>query len=52
VLDEWTREFADLLDVLPSFHGTVEVPRSRRPEEAGVPRARDTGTAPITAETR
>jgi len=51
VLDEWTHEFADLLDVLPSFHGTVEIPRSRRPEEVGLPRPRDAETAPAAAET-
>ncbi|HEX6346212.1 hypothetical protein [Umezawaea sp.] len=35
VLEEWTREFSGLLDVLPSFRGTVGIPRSRRPEEVG-----------------
>ncbi|MCS7482023.1 hypothetical protein ACFFQW_02785 [Umezawaea endophytica] len=51
VIEEWTREFADLLDVLPSFHGTVEVPRSRRPEEVGVPRPRAAETTPTAVET-
>ena len=51
VLDEWTREYADLLDVLPSFHGNVEIPRSRRPEEVGAPRPRDAETTPVAAET-
>ncbi len=40
VLDEWTDEFSELLDVLPSFQGTVEIPRSRRSDETGVPQAR------------
>ncbi|MET1076187.1 MAG: hypothetical protein ABWY11_26320 [Umezawaea sp.] len=48
LLDEWAREFSALLDVLPSFCGTVEIPRSRRPEEVGAPRAR-TVEAELTA---
>ncbi len=51
VLDEWTDEFADLLDDLPSFHGTVEIPLSRKPEEAGVPGLRAVEIIAPTAET-
>lgn len=51
VLDEWAREFSPLLDDLPSFCGTVEIPRSRKPEEAGVPRARTADEEPAAVET-
>jgi cell division septum initiation protein DivIVA len=36
----WGREFSPLLDALPSFHGTVEIPRSRQPEDAVATRVR------------
>jgi cell division septum initiation protein DivIVA len=38
VADGWAREFADFHDVLPTFRGTVEIPRSRRSEDATAPR--------------
>lgn len=38
VADGWAREFADFLDVLPTFRGTMEIPQSRRSEDATAPR--------------
>jgi hypothetical protein len=51
VLDEWADEFSALLDVLPSFHGTVDIPQSRKSEEAVSPRVRAPETDLAPAET-
>ena len=33
-INAWIHEFSALLDILPSFHGNVEIPQSRRPDDA------------------